>query len=64
MHIYYKQVPHNVVFLYKIKEHLIKTLYNLLNEDLKILHFLIYLLTLYIKRINTQLMTQLQFIHP
>ena len=49
MNIYYKQIPHKVIFLYKIKEHHLLTLYNLLKEDLKVLHFCIYLLTLYIK---------------
>ena len=48
-HIYYKQFSHKVTFLYKIKEYLIQTLYNLLKEDPKILHFRICLLTLYIK---------------
>ena len=48
-HIYYKQIPHKVIFLYKIKEHLIQTLYNFLKEDPKILHFCIYLLTFYLK---------------
>ena len=49
MHSYYKQIPHKITFLHKIKEHPIQTLYNLLKEDPKILHFHIYLLTLYIK---------------
>ena len=48
-HIYYKQIPHKVIFLYKFKERLIQTLYSLLKENLKNLHLLIYLLTLYIK---------------
>ena len=48
-HIYHKLFPHKVVFLYKTKEHLIQTFYNPLKEDPKILHFRIYLLTLYIK---------------
>ena len=49
MNFYYEQIPHKVIFLYKLKEHLIPTLYTLLKEDLKILHFRIHLLTLYIK---------------
>ena len=36
MHIYYKQIPNKVIFLYKIKEHPIQTLYKLFKEDLKI----------------------------
>ena len=48
-HIYYKQIPDKISFLYKIKEHLIQTLYKILKEDLRILHFLINLLTPYIK---------------
>ena len=49
IHIYYKLTLHKVNYLHKIKEHRIQTLYNLLIEDLKILHFHIYLLTLYTK---------------
>ena len=37
------------IFFHKIKEHPVQTLYNLLKEDFEILHFHIYLLTLYIK---------------
>ena len=48
-HLLQSKFPHKVFFLHKIKEHLIQTLYNLLKEDPKILHFRIYLLTLYIK---------------
>ena len=49
MHTYYQQIPHKINFLHKTKDHPIQTLYNLLKEDLKILHFHTYLLTLDIK---------------
>ena len=48
-HIYYKQIPRKVIFLHKIKKRPIQTSYNLFKENLKILHFPIYLLILYIK---------------
>ena len=49
IHIYYNQIPQKIISLHQIKEHPIHTLYNLLKGDPKILHFHIYLLTLYIK---------------
>ena len=48
IHIYYKQI-HKEIYLLKIKEHLIQTLYKIPLGDLQILHFHIYQLTLYIK---------------
>ena len=52
------------ISLHEIKDHLIQTLYNILEEDSKILHFHIYLLILYIRRTKIQITTLLLSQHP
>ena len=48
-HSHYQQIPHKQTLFHKTKEYHIRTLYNRLKDDFKILHFHIYLPTPYIK---------------